>query len=623
MCGIAGYIGDCNEKILNQMIQKIKYRGPNGQHLFVKNDVGFAHARLSILDLRQEGNQPMFNLQGNLMITFNGEIYNFLELKKKLKDKYKFVTTTDTEVLLYMYMEYGEDMFDHIHGMFAFAIHDFEKNTTLIARDRLGKKPLYYSHVKNTFLFASELKAILEYPEICKKLNIESINQYLTFDYIPTPNTIIDDIYKLEPSTYLILEKHKVIKKVKFWSPEYTTNHNIKFNYAKTKLDILLNEAVSKRLISDVPLGVFLSGGLDSSAIAYYAQKNSKYKIKTFSIGFQDKSYNESDFANQVASHLKTDHHSKILTSKHTLELIDEILPNLDEPFADASIIPTYFLSKFSKQYVDVTLGGDGSDELLAGYPTFISDNFKFPLNIVPKYLINILISISNNTIPISHKNISIDFKINQFLKGFLGKNSQTHQLWLGSFDPIQKRKIFRKEVYDNLLDKPGLNISDKHYNFYTDNNIFQKNIHTYLNTYLLDDILYKVDRASMLNSLEVRAPFLDTHVVEFINTLPKNFKLNGFEGKYILKKIMEDKLPKNIIYRNKKGFGIPLSNWIKFDLKNEISNVLKSAPEELFNLSEINKILSDHLNNKRNNRKLIWNLYVLIKYIKINKLNS
>jgi asparagine synthase (glutamine-hydrolysing) len=467
------------------------------------------------------------------------------------------------------------------------------------------------------------LKAILEYPEICKKLNIESINQYLTFDYIPTPNTIIDDIYKLEPSTYLILEKHKVIKKVKFWSPEYTTNHNIKFNYAKTKLDILLNEAVSKRLISDVPLGVFLSGGLDSSAIAYYAQKNSKYKIKTFSIGFQDKSYNESDFANQVANHLNTDHHSKILTSKHTLELIDEILPNLDEPFADASIIPTYFLSKFSKQYVDVTLGGDGSDELLAGYPTFISDYFKFPLNIVPKYLINILISISNNTIPISHKNISIDFKINQFLKGFLGKNSQTHQLWLGSFDPIQKRKIFRKEVYDNLLDKQGLNISDKHYNFYSDNNIFQKNIHTYLNTYLLDDILYKVDRASMLNSLEVRAPFLDTHVVEFINTLPKNFKLNRFEGKYILKKIMEDKLPKNIIYRNKKGFGIPLSNWIKFDLKNEISNVLKSAPEELFNLSHINKILSDHLNNKRNNRKLIWNLYVLIKYIKINKLNS
>ncbi len=622
MCGIAGYIGNCNEIILNQMIQKIKYRGPNGQHLYVKNDVGFAHARLSILDLREEGNQPMFNQRGNLMITFNGEIYNYLELKKKLKDKHNFKTTTDTEVLLYMYSDYGEDMLQHIHGMFAFAIHNFDTNITIIARDRLGKKPLYYSKIKNTFLFSSELKSILEYPEINKKLNIASINEYLTFDYIPTPNTIINDINKLEPSTYIVLERSSIIKKVKYWSPEFSVNKNIEFNDAKNKLDELLENAVSRRLISDVPLGVFLSGGLDSSTVAYYAQKISNHKIKTFSIGFEDKSYNESDFAMQVARHLNTDHYTKILTPKHTLELIDEILPSLDEPFADASIIPTFFLSKFSKEYVDVSLGGDGSDELLAGYPTFISDYFKFPLNITPKYLINILINFTDNLIPISDNNLSVDFKIKQFLKGFLGTNSQIHQLWLGSFDPTQKLQILNKNIFENLVDKTGLTNSDKHFYNKIGNTNFQKNINTYLNTYLLDDILYKVDRASMLNSLEVRAPFLDTQVVEFINSLPKKYKLKGFEGKYILKKTMENKLPHNIIYRNKKGFGIPLSNWIKFDLKNEISTILNSAPEELFSRKFINKLLSDHFENKRNNRKLIWNLYVLLKYIKTNNLD-
>jgi asparagine synthase (glutamine-hydrolysing) len=621
MCGIAGYIGNCNENILNSMIQNIKYRGPNGQHFYVKDDVGFAHARLSILDLSEQGNQPMFNKNGNLMITFNGEIYNYLELRQKLSFKYTFVTKTDTEVLLYMYTEYGENMLEYVHGMFAFAIHDFDSGITFIARDRLGEKPLYYTNTDNTFLFASELKSIILYPGINKKLNLFAINEYLTFDYIPTPNTIINNIFKLEPATYLILEKYKILKKVKYWSHSFT-NNNIKFNTAISTFDNLLNKSVSKCLLSDVPLGVFLSGGLDSSTIAYYAQKNSEKKIKTFSIGFDDKSYNESDFAIQVSKYLKTEHYTKVLTPKHTLELIDEILPNLDEPFADASIIPTYFLSKFAKEHVDVALGGDGSDELLAGYPTFISDYFKYPLSKSPKWFINYLIKITDQLVPISDKNISLDFKIKQFLKGFLGSENQIHQLWLGSFDPLQKRDILTTEMYDKLIDKSGLNIIDQYFEENRNWTNFQKNIYTYMNTYLPDDILYKVDRASMLNSLEVRAPFLGTEVIEFANSLPKNYKLNFLEGKYILKKTMENKLPKNIIYRNKKGFGIPLSNWIKFELKNEIIYILKSAPKEIFNQQYIDQILKDHFSNKRNNRKLIWNLYVLIKYININKLD-
>ncbi len=622
MCGIAGYIGECNENILNNMIQNIKHRGPNGQHLYIKNNVGFAHARLSILDLRVEGNQPMFNNGGNLMITFNGEIYNYLELKKMLSHKYSFNTTTDTEVLLYMYSEYGENMLDQVHGMFSFAIHDFNTNITFIARDRLGKKPLYYTSFNNTFLFSSELKSILVHPKISKELNLESINEYLTFDYVPTPNTIIKNIFKLEPSSYILLEKNKIKKKVKYWSHNFTNKINIDFNVAKLNLDFLLNKAVSSRLISDVPLGVFLSGGLDSSTIAYYAQKNSTKKLKTFSIGFEDKSYNESDYATEVSKYLKTEHYSQILTPKHTLELIDEILPNLDEPFADASIVPTYFLSKFTKNHVDVALGGDGSDELLAGYPTFISDYFKFPLSITPKFFIKTLINITDNIIPVSDNNISLDFKIKQYLKGFLSSSSHIHQLWLGSFDPFQKMKIFSSDFYKKVYDISGLSKSDNYYNSNVLFTTFDRTIYTYLNTYLLDDILYKVDRASMLNSLEVRAPFLDTNVVEFINSLPKKYKIKGFEGKYILKKTMEGKLPQNIIYRSKKGFGIPLSNWIRHELNNEIKCVLNSAPESIFNKIEINKILNDHILRKVNNRKLIWNLFVLIKYINQEKLS-
>ena len=387
-------------------------------------------------------------------------------------------------------------------------------------------------------------------------------------------------------------------------------------------MDFLLNKAVSSRLISDVPLGVFLSGGLDSSTIAYYAQKNSTKKLKTFSIGFEDKSYNESDYATEVSKYLKTEHYSQILTPKHTLELIDEILPNLDEPFADASIVPTYFLSKFTKNHVDVALGGDGSDELLAGYPTFISDYFKFPLSITPKFFIKTLINITDNIIPVSDNNISLDFKIKQYLKGFLSSSSHIHQLWLGSFDPFQKMKIFSSDFYKKVYDISGLSKSDNYYNSNVLFTTFDRTIYTYLNTYLLDDILYKVDRASMLNSLEVRAPFLDTNVVEFINSLPKKYKIKGFEGKYILKKTMEGKLPQNIIYRSKKGFGIPLSNWIRHELNNEIKCVLNSAPESIFNKIEINKILNDHILRKVNNRKLIWNLFVLIKYINQEKLS-
>jgi asparagine synthase (glutamine-hydrolysing) len=616
MCGIAGFTGTGNEQILKAMIYSIRHRGPDALVTFCDNEVALAHARLSIIDLRPEGNCPMFTEDKSLSITFNGEIYNYLELKKDLQSKYTFLTTTDTEVLLYLYKEHGVKMLDKINGMFAFAIYDYEKKELFVAKDRMGKKPLYYSVEEGCFVFASELKAILKHPSIKNELNIEAINQYLTFDYVPTPNSIIKNIHKLEAAHYLIVKNNKIVEKTSYWHHDFKHDSNISFTDAVQKLDVLLNDATQSRLMSDVPLGVFLSGGLDSSAVAYYAQKNSIKKIKTFSIGFEDKSYDESDYAKQVATHIGTEHYSKVLTSKHTLELIDEIYPFVDEPFADASLIPTYFLSKFTREYVTVALGGDGSDELQAGYPTFISDKFKQPLSSLPVSVSNALLGIANAVLPVSDKNISFDFKVKQYLRGFLSNKNHIHQLWLGSYTPMEKKRLFKPEIYAALQDKTGLGIVDHHFEQAKNNcSDFEKITYCYYQTYLLDDILVKIDRASMYNSLEVRAPFLDKNVVEFFNSLPKDFKQKGFTGKYILKKLMEDKLPYDIINRPKKGFGLPLSEWIRKDLKIEIENILLKE-DAYFNMDYIKKILLEHHSRKYNHRKLIWNLYILKRYL-------
>ncbi len=616
MCGIAGYTGEGNESTLKQMIHSIKHRGPDVQDIYIQPNLGLAHARLSILDLNSTGNQPMFSSDKQVAIVFNGEIYNYASLKNELKNKYEFQTNTDTEVLLYLYKEYGTQLLNKIEGMFAFALYDFKDQSLFLAKDIMGKKPLYYTASSNCFVFGSELKSLLKHPGIEKKLNIEAVNQYLTFDYVPTPNSIIKNVSKLEPGHFLIVKDNKIVVKKPYWQHNFSKNNTITFNDATTKLDSLLNDATKKRLMSDVPLGVFLSGGLDSSTIAYYAQKNSIDKIKTFSIGFEDKSYDETDYAKQVSQHLGTDHHTGILTQSKTLELINKIYPNIDEPFADASLIPTYFLSEFTKEHVTVALGGDGSDELLAGYPTFVSNYFKEPLASLPSSVSSNLLKITNGLMKVNDNNISLDFKVKQYLRGFLSKKNHTHQLWLGSFTPNEKKQLFKPEVYDSLHDNTGLNIIDDHFNSTSENwSNFDKTTYYYYQTYLLDDILVKVDRASMLNSLEVRSPFLDKDVVEFINSIPKKYKLKGFNGKYLLKKVMENNLPKNITNRSKKGFGIPLSQWIREDLKEEITAILLTE-DFYFNQTYIKQILNEHFNKKRNHRKLIWNLYLLKFYM-------
>lgn len=613
MCGITGFIGKGSKDNLLKMVDSIKHRGPNAQGCFFENNVALGHTRLSILDLSSAGSQPMFNQNKDISIVFNGEIYNFPTLKKELKSVgYLFKSTSDTEVIVCLYKEYGEKCFEKLNGMFALAIYDFRLNKLLLARDRFGKKPLYWGVFDGTLIFGSELKTFLKHPSFKKEINLESLNKYLAYEYVPTPNSIFKGVYKLEPASYLSFCDGEIKKKI-FWNITFDSK-NISLSEGLKILDDKLEKSVKRRLISDVPLGIFLSGGLDSSVIAYYAQKNSNKKIKTFSIGFEEKSFDESDYAKQVSDFLGTDHHSKILSAQDLLEMIPNIGEVIDEPFADASVIPTLFLSKFAKEDVSVVLGGDGGDELFAGYPTFQAEKVATLYSMIPSFIQKNVVKKIISYLPVSDVNFSLRFKAKKFIEGFDVDKKYRHQRWLGSFTKADREKLFKKKVWVELKDSNEYEEIDSYLEEAKDISWHNKLIYLYLRTYLMDEVLVKVDRASMFHSLEVRAPFLDFILVDFVNSLAFKYKIRGFTTKYILKKLMKGKLPKNIIYRPKKGFGIPLAGWLKNELKDFCNEVLNEEDIEdggLFNYEYIKTLKEEHFSGKEDNRKPLWTLLV------------
>jgi len=614
MCGIAGFFGKGNDVILKAMTETLRHRGPDDLGIYYQENVGFGHTRLSIIDLSQAGHQPMKNVEGTIYIIFNGEMYNFLELKKKIIDKYNFRSKTDTEVILCLYEEYGEDCFSMLDGMFAIAIYDKRKNKILLARDRMGKKPLYWTVQDGTLIFGSELKALLKHPSFKKEIDFNSLNKYLTFEYVPTPHSIYNNVYKLEPGYFLEYDG-KNIKKKKYWDIEFGKEKFdfLNINKIVEELDERFDNAVKKRMVSDVPLGVFLSGGIDSSSIAYYAQKNSKNKIKTFSIGFKEESFDESSYARQVSNFLGTEHYEKKFEESDLLDIVPIISDMLDEPMADPSIIPTFLLSKFTRQNITVALAGDGGDELFMGYDTFVAHRVADIYEKIPEILRKKIIEKIIPLLPTSHKNISLDFKAKQFISGFYGDKRYRDIRWLGSFNKTQKEKLFIPEI-EKILIKSEYDDIDNYIEKSGQENFYNQLIYLYLKMYLMDDILVKADRASMFNSLEIRSPLLDYKLVDFINSIPIDLKFRGIKTKYIFKKLMEDKLPKEIVYRKKKGFGIPIAEWFSGELKNFIKEILNKEKIEnqgIFNYKYIDKLLNDHFSKKKDNRKLIWTLII------------
>ncbi len=620
MCGIAGFVvaaGEffCREE-LEKMIGALHHRGPDSCGVDMRDGVGFAHTRLAILDLSPAGHQPMWSKDPKdhgVCIVFNGEIYNFQELKQELEGKgHTFRGTSDTEIILALYEEEGERVFEKLEGMFAIGLYDFKRKKLLLARDRMGKKPLYWCVMDGTLLFASELKALTAHPLFKKELDLEALNKYFFYDYIPTPHTIFKNVFKLEPATFLKFENQQISKK-KFWEMNFPES-DFSFSQAMTILDEKIDHAVRSRLVADVPAGIFLSGGLDSSTIAYYAQKNSPEKVKTFSIGFEDESFDESRYAKEVARFLGTEHRNFLVKAEDLLDIIPRVADMTDEPMADASIIPTYILSKHTREHVTVALGGDGGDELFAGYPTFQAEVFAGLYKKFPKFAREAFQKFAHS-LPASHKNFSLDFKMKKFLEG--AEESDTahrHAKWLGTFSHEDRRMLFTENAWKELSEKNEFEDIDRYMKGWKNTDVKNALLLLYQRTYMMDEVMVKVDRASMQNALEARAPFLDTEVVEFANSLPYRFKQRGFTGKYILKKLMKGKLPSNIIHRQKKGFGIPLGHWFQNELKDFCNDTLSEDNIKkggLLNYDYIATLKNEHFSGAKDHRKKLWNLAV------------
>ncbi len=615
MCGITGFVGKGALGDLERMLATIKHRGPDDSGLFIRRErVGLAHARLSVLDRSLAGRQPMANSTQTIHIIFNGEIYNFQQLKQHLLDVggVAFHSGTDTEVILRLYERYGEDCFSQLRGMFALAIYDARTEKLLLARDHFGKKPLYWGIHEGTFLFGSELSSLCAHPSFKKEVDIGSVNAYLSLAYVPTPKSIFKNVHKLEPATYLVYQ-HGVSQKKMFWEPTHG-RFTGSFSDAVSVLDQNLEHAVHRRLISDAPLGIFLSGGLDSSTVAYFAQRLSTPKLKTFSIGFEEKSFDESSYARDVSHFLGTDHSEEILSARGVATMIPGILEHLDEPLADPSFIPTFLLSAFAKHSITVALGGDGGDELFAGYQTFQAEKLVALYRAIPAFLRNQLVNGLLRVFPSRDTHLSFSFVLRTFVNGYSPHIYTRHTQWLGSFSQDERAQLFLPDVWHALRERgdttayamptPEIRISDPQ----------NQLLYFYLRSYLMDQVLVKVDRASMAHGLEVRSPFLDKELVEFAFSLPYTWKLHGFTSKFILKKLMANKLPAHIVQRSKKGFGIPLASWLKTDLREFTTETLSKksiCTSGLFDYVYVKQLQQEHFSGIADHSKKLWTLLV------------
>jgi asparagine synthase (glutamine-hydrolysing) len=618
MCGIAGFtslhrpIADA-AGLIRRLTAPLTPRGPDGEGYHVDAGVALGHRRLSIIDLGG-GAQPMAAGGGRYQIIFNGEIYNYIELRAELERRgCVFATHSDTEVLLQQFVFDGVAALQRLNGMFAVAVWDRDEQRLFLARDRMGVKPLYYAVREGELIFASELKSLLLHPRVERRLNRLSVSKYFTYGYVPAPHTIFEGIHKLEPGAYLTFDRAGLQKK-HYWDVPLEDNPLSERTADEWAVDLLavLRDAVVKRLRSDVPVGVFLSGGVDSSAVTALAAQASSTRLHTFSIGFDESSYDESPYARRVAGQYGTEHHHEVLSSARAVQLLPDVLKILDEPFADASILPTWLLSQFTAKSVKVVLGGDGGDELFMGYPAFQAHKLMDRLSFLPTGWRDGLNRLAKK-IPISHRYASAEFLIQQFFKGAGVSPEIRFFLWLGYYGNEQKRHLFSPELQQQLLRE---NPFEDVINYVRQSGLLrdlERLQYLCMKLYLQDDILVKVDRASMANSLEVRAPFLDYQLVEFAARISPTYKLHGLLGtKYILKRALRSLLPKDIIHRRKAGFMIPLAQWLAGDLRPLVEELCSESAlraEGLFDPAWVRQMLDDHFAGRRDYRKMIWAL--------------
>jgi len=622
MCGINGIINYNQDNLslnLDEMNNHIIHRGPDEDGLFdeINRDfsIGMGMRRLSIIDL-SNGSQPFYSDDNNVIIFFNGEIYNFKELKRGLENKnIIFKTDSDTEVILKLYLEYGVHSFAKLDGMFAFSIYDKRVNKIFIARDFFGEKPLYYTNDENNFIWGSELKSVISQIENKPKISKKALNLYFSLTYIPAPYTIYERVLKLEPNKYI---EYSIEEKILLSHQIHQDNKQIKFKgsfkQAKDITKKLVTESVTSRSISDVPIGTFLSGGVDSSIVSYCLSQNEENRINTFSIGFDKKKFDETEKSRVVAKLINSKHHEFVINEKSLYSDLDEILNNFDEPFADSSALPTYLVSKITSKHVKVALTGDGGDEVFGGYNKYYINyiNNRYT-NFVPEKAHNLLKKSTSFLLRTKNDNRGLKFKIKKTIDSIdYNDNFYWNIISLG-FKENEINGLIKNSLngtFDYYKNNLGLNKSDSLLDL--------RNIDKHIS--LEGDMLVKVDRTSMLSSLECRAPFLNKKLWDFTNSLPEKYLINKTSKKLILKESFKDVFPSNFLEKSKKGFGVPVGDWLRSFLKDELIYLCNKGfveEQNLFNYSYIEQLVNRHLSGQEDNTFKVWTFFCFQKWYK------
>ena len=616
MCGICGVVSfqsdvPADRTVLLQMNAALRHRGPDAEGYYQDSQASLAMRRLSIIDLHT-GQQPIANETGDIWVIYNGEIYNFRDVRAALETRgHVFKTQSDTEVIVHAYEEYGDECVTQFNGMFAIALWDARRCRLLLARDRVGIKPLYYWVGHNKLIFGSELKALLFHPDVPRQVDLVAIDLFFTLEYIPAPRTIYKDLFKLLPGHILVLDNGKV-SITSYWDVPYQPVQQNVSECAEI-LSGLIAESVRLRLMSDVPLGAFLSGGIDSSTVVGYMSQAMTDPVQTFSIGFEDATYNELPFAQAAAEHFGTTHHVEILKPDY-MELVEKLVTHFDEPFADTSIFPTFLVSKVASEKVKVVLSGDGGDELFAGYDTYRAEKLSQYYGRLPYALRQSILPKLADWIPPQPAKKGLLNKVKRMVEGGALDSSLQHTRWMIFLRPAEKDLLYKSDLRATLNE----NVTADFFNGY-----FEKASHfdrlaqqqyVDVKTYLADDILAKVDRMSMAVSIEARVPLLDYHIVEFALNLPAHMKLNGTRTKSILRRAVQHLVPSLILHKPKQGFSMPMKHWLSTSLKPMMLDLLsKDALHKhgYFDEQVVARWIQEHLEGRVNHSHRLWPLMV------------
>ena len=616
MCGIAGFTHlstAVSRGVAHRIAEALYHRGPDQQGVFEGSEATLCAVRLKIIDL-EGGDQPILSDDRDTAIAFNGEIYNHREIRKELEAAgHRFHSNCDTETVLRAFLEWDTACFSRMRGMFAIALWTESRKRLVLARDRMGIKPLYYHRRGEEVYFGSELKAIFEHPEVPRHLDLAALDSYLSVNYLPGPQTLIEGIRKLPPGHFL--EWHHGKTWIEPWSRSVAQkSRRQSLESAKEELDVLLRDSVREHLVSDVPLGVWASGGLDSSTVLHYAATESAVPLKTFSVSFQGRSFDESQYFREIAQIYGTDHHEFDLNPDVELRsAIEDFAYYSDEPSADAGALPVWFLSRMTRRHVTVALSGEGADELFGGYATYIADRLAGPFRLVPERMRRLMRGALDRYMPVSDEKISLEYKLKRWVEGSWLDPDEAHFFWNGTFSTEQRKQI-RLGANGNglraLVDRLGIE----------GNSVLDRYLQVYQNYYLPDDILYKTDRMSMAHSLEVRPPFLDPRIVDFAASLPQRLKIRGFKQKFLLRELMRGKLPESVLNRKKTGFDIPTHDWFRGILRPLLMDTLTTEAIEatgIFDAHAIQRMIRDHMERRINVGYHLWGLLTLFLWMK------